>query len=215
MSHDIFIYDVIGKGLFEDFVTAERIRDDLAAVKGERVLVHINSEGGDVFEGSAIFSLLSQHEAGVDIQVDGVAASIVSYIAMVGKTVTMMEGSMMMIHDPWAIVAGPASELRKKADVLDQSSDNMAGVYSKRSGEDLKTVKRFMAEETWFTPVEAVDAGFASEVKSGNIAAYSISPIWGYKNVPKPTKAVEKQGSQMSIAAMQRRLDLTRATAKR
>ena len=215
MSHDIFIYDVIGKGFFDDFVTAERIRDDLAAAKGERVLVHINSEGGDIFEGAAIFSLLSQHTGGVDTQVDGVAASVASYIAMVGKQLTMMEGSMMMIHDPWAIVAGPAVELRKKAEVLDQSSDNMAGVYAKRSGNSLDDVKSIMAAETWYTPVEAVDAGFASEVKSGNIAAYSISPMWGYRNVPKPTEVAGNQGSRMSIAAMQRRLDLTRATATR
>ena len=101
-KHEIFIYDAILKNsLFETGVSDEMIRDELAKVpESERVLVRINSPGGDVFQAAAIFTMFSQHKGGVDVQIDGVAASAASYIAMVGETVTIADGAMMMIHKP-------------------------------------------------------------------------------------------------------------------
>ena len=160
MANELWIYDTIGEGFFSAGVTAKAVRDDLAKMDTkQRLTVRINSPGGDVFEAVAINALLSEWKGGVDVQVDGLAASAASYIATVGDKVTMAEGSMLMIHDPWTVAVGNAEEMQRAADTLDKIADNLVGAYSRKSGLASAEVRDIMRAETWLTADEAVAKG--------------------------------------------------------
>ena len=148
-----------------DEVTPGAFRDELAKVKGD-LTVHINSQGGDVFAGVAIFNALKDFNKGkVTVKVDGLAASIASVVAMAGDEIIMSPGSMMMIHNPWSIGAGSSDDLRKAADVLDQIKDAILPIYVERTGLAESYVKDLMDDETWMTAEKAVEMGFADTVQ--------------------------------------------------
>jgi len=215
MPHEIFIYDAIFvDSFFETGVSAKSIRDELAKVpENERVLVRINSPGGDVFEAAAIFTMLSQHKGGVDVQIDGVAASAGSYIAMVGDTVTIADGAMMMIHNAHTFAFGDSRDMRSAADLLDKVTENIVRAYAAKSDLSEKDVAAAMDDETWYTAAEAVDAGLADEVlETLSVEDYKIPAVFGYKNLPKPP-AKAPQGFR-SPAARAVEIDLTRLALK-
>ncbi len=146
------------KGSEEDcFASAIR-----SCASTDKIVVHINSEGGDMFAGIAIYNLLSSHPGEVECVVEGLAASSASIVAMAGKT-TMRSGAMMMIHNPWAMVAGDADAMRAAAEMLDKSKDALVDIYQEKTGKSLDELKALLAAETWMTAAEAVDAGFADE----------------------------------------------------
>lgn len=137
--------------------------DELGDV--DSIDLHINSPGGEVWEGIAILNSLRRHPATVTAYVDGLAASAASFIAVgVDKTV-MGRNTEMMIHDAWGIAIGPAADLRAMAERLDKTSDNIASMYADKAGGDTAKWRGFMLEETWYTAEEAVDAGLADEVE--------------------------------------------------
>jgi ATP-dependent protease ClpP protease subunit len=149
-----------------DEVTPQQFADDLKALGPISALdVHINSGGGDVFAGIAIYNMLKSHSATINVHVDGLAASIASVIAMAGDTINMPAGSMMMIHNPASGVLGyyEASELRKIADTLDSIKESIMDVYAGKCGKKKDEIATLMDEETWLTASEAVDLGFATE----------------------------------------------------
>lgn len=160
---DVYVYDVIGWPYIE-------AQDLLYQIPrgAETINVHLNTPGGDVFEGMAIFNLLSSHQANINIIVDSLAASSGSLIAMAGNTITMRPASFIMIHNGWSRIAGDADELRAEADLLDKICGVFADAYSQRSGKDRKEILDMMSAETWFTPDEAVAAGFADAIDAGN-----------------------------------------------
>lgn len=148
-----------------DEVTPEAFRDELRQMKGD-LTVHINSPGGDVFAGVAIYNALKDYSKGkVVVKVDGLAASIASVVAMAGDEVIMSPGSMMMIHNPWSMGVGDSNELRKAADTLDQIKDSILPIYAERSGMSEDDVKDLMDAETWMTAEKAVELGFADAVQ--------------------------------------------------
>lgn len=161
---EILIYDVIGTDWFGEGVNAKRIKaalDEIGAV--EDITVRINSPGGDVFDGIAIYNLLEQHSAQIHVQVDGYAASAASLIAMAGDLITMGQGSMMMIHNPWTIAVGDANAMRKVGDTLEKIGGQLVDIYAARSGMAADKVKPLMDDETWLTAADAVASGFADE----------------------------------------------------
>ena len=114
--NEILIYDAIGEDYFGNGVTAKSIHDQLSGMEGD-VVVRLNSPGGDVFQGTAIYNILEQYKGGkVTMVVDGLAASAASVIAMAGH-LTMADNSMLMIHNPWTVAAGDAEELRSNAEL--------------------------------------------------------------------------------------------------
>lgn len=127
----------------------------------EEIRLHINSPGGDVFEGIAILNALRNHPAKVTTVVDGLAASIASVIALAGDEMRMSPNSEFMIHEAWGGGIGNAADMRKLADVLDHISDNIAGAYAARAGGEVAHWRALMAEETWFSAEETVQAGLA------------------------------------------------------
>lgn len=144
-------------------VTAQDVADQLEGVHGD-LHVRINSPGGDVFDGYAIFNMLGAHDGQITVTVEGLAASAASFIAMAGDEIRMCLASQMMIHDASGICIGNAQDMRDWAAVLDSVSTTIAGVYAERAGGDDSAWRGLMQAETWYTPQEAVDAGLADEV---------------------------------------------------
>jgi len=157
----LYIYDEIG--YWGD--TASDLVAALKDVDTDALEVHVNSPGGDIFDGLAIYQALKDHPARITVKVDGLAASIASVIAMAGDEVIMAPKASIMIHDGWTMAVGNAAELRKTADLLDKQSGVIASVYADRSNRDANFWRDAMREETWYTADEAVDAGLADAVE--------------------------------------------------
>lgn len=161
---EVWIYEEIGAGWFGG-ISAKQFADELNKLgKIENIKVRINSPGGDVFDGLAIHNVLKQNQARVTVYVDGLAASIASVIAMAGDEIIMAENAMMMIHDPWTIAMGSATDMRETADRLEKVGGQIVGTYSKKTGKDEKEIADLMAAETWMTANEALDMGFANSL---------------------------------------------------
>jgi ATP-dependent protease ClpP protease subunit len=157
---EVFIYDEIGYW----GVTAADFVKDLQNVTADKFTLRLNSPGGEVFDGIAIYNAIKQHKAEVTVQIDGLAASAASFIAMAGDTVTMTKNATMMIHDGHGLVVGDATDMRKMADLLDKTSNNIASIYAERTGGDVATWRAAMLEETWYNADEAVEAKLADGI---------------------------------------------------
>lgn len=154
------IYDEIGGGgWFNEGVSAIDFVAQLAAIDGD-LEVHINSPGGDVFDGLAIYNALAQRRSNVVTVVDGLAASAASFIAMAGKTRLVCPGALFMIHEASGLCIGNAADMRELAELLDKISENIADIYADRSGR-ADGWRAAMQKESWYTADEAVAAGLA------------------------------------------------------
>lgn len=164
-SAEILLYDVIGKDFWTgEGATAKQFAADIKPLKGKRLTVRINSPGGNVTDGTAIYNALLRHQGGVDVFVDGLAASMASVIAMAGETVTMSEGSLLMLHNPHSRVTGDEHEMRRAADVLSKHKAGLLNAYVKKTGKDEAEISALMDAETWMTADEAYELGFADAV---------------------------------------------------
>lgn len=159
-SAEVWLYDEVG-GWFGS--TAEDFIDELSGITAPNILLRVNSPGGSVFEGIAIANALRSHPANVTVQVDSLAASIASVIAMAGDHVRMMPGAMIMVHDASGLCMGDASDMTAMAEVLDTISDNIASAYAARAGGSEADWRGVMRNETWYRGQAAVDAGLADE----------------------------------------------------
>lgn len=163
---EVLIYDTIGGWFFG--VNATDFVHELRDITASKINVRINSPGGRVFDGIAIYNALVRHPADIHVHVDGLAASIASIIAMAGDRVTMMQGSQMMIHDALGIEIGNAKEHRAFADFLDRQSENLSHIYAERTGKTAAELREMMLAETWMFANEAVELGFADDVHTRN-----------------------------------------------
>jgi len=145
--------------------------------EGGDINVSINSPGGSVFDGIAIYSLLSERRDRVTVNVYGWAASIASVIALAGRELVMREGSFLMIHDPWTLTMGDASEHRKSADILEKIGGQIKDIYAKRTMWTDEELEEAMQNETWLTADEAVEAGFANRSEGEKVAASTNFPM--------------------------------------
>jgi ATP-dependent protease ClpP protease subunit len=162
---ELTVYEEIGESWYSAGCTASTVRDALMqAGIFNRIHLRINSPGGDVFEGIAIYNLLRAQKKPIDVFVDGIAASAASVIAMAGDTITMGTAAMMMIHNAWTIAVGDAREMRKTADLLDAIGSSIGEVYTKKSGKTADEVQVIMDAETWLGAQQCVDEGFATAV---------------------------------------------------
>ena len=159
----ISILDVIGQDFWGDGVTAKRIAGALRAIGDQPVTVTINSPGGDVFEGLAIYNLLREHPAKITVKVIGLAASAASFIAMAGDEIQIAKSGFFMIHNAWVMAMGDQHALRDVADWLEPFDASMAEIYADRSGQDVKKLTDMMDKETWIGGKDAVDLGFADD----------------------------------------------------
>ena len=164
----ISLFDVIGEdGWSGGGVTANRISAALRSIGNKDITVRINSPGGDMFEGIAIYNLLRAHRAKVTVEVLGWAASAASIIAMAGDVIRMGLGSFMMVHNAWGLVIGNRHDLREAASLFEQFDAALADIYEARTGMDRVGIKRLMDAETFMTAAQAVEYGFADAVDDG------------------------------------------------
>ncbi|MDP2141289.1 MAG: Clp protease ClpP [Gammaproteobacteria bacterium] len=159
----ITIYEPIGYDWWTgEGVTAKRISAALRAIGNDTdVIVNINSPGGDVFEGLAIYNLLREHKGMVTVNVIGLAASAASFIAMAGDVIRIGRAAFFMIHNAWVCACGNRNDLREIAEWLEPFDNTIADIYAMRSGVDIAEVIAQMDSETWIGGKEAVDKGWA------------------------------------------------------
>lgn len=159
---EILLYDEIGFWgvTAKDFVLA------LAGVGDGEIIVRINSPGGDVFDGLAIYNALKARSSAVHVVVDGIAASAASFIAMAGTDITMAEQSMLMIHNAWGIVIGDRNDMLETAGIMEKVDGQLAAIYAARSGKPVAEIAAMLDAETWFTSTEAKDAGLCDAVST-------------------------------------------------
>lgn len=186
---EIYIYgDIVSSKWDETDVTAVDFKNELNQLGDvSEIDVHINSAGGNVFEGHAIYNMLKMHKAKVNIYVDALAASIASVIAMSGDTIFMHKNSFMMIHNSWIMTLGNSKDLRQTADLLDKTDQSSNNAYlDKATNLSESELKQLLEAETWLTADEALEKGLADEILGASEIAASISKdsYQMFKHVP-------------------------------
>lgn len=195
MPVDVYLYEDIEQGL------ASRIVGELRSADGADILLHVNSYGGDVFEGKTIMQALCAHEGMVTARVEGIAASAASFITVGGADrIVMCEGSRLMIHNALSMAYGNANDLDKLSEQLRGQSQDIAAIYAERSGTPVEAWLEAMDKETYFTAEQAVEAGLADEVEAKRSAAAAV-------NVPRSRVAnmIAATGAEPSLELLTNR----------
>jgi ATP-dependent protease ClpP protease subunit len=196
---ELYVYDEIGYW----GVTASAFIDEIRALGVQQINVRINSPGGDVADGIAIFNALRNHPAKVTTTVDSAAYSAASVIAQAGDHRIMVRHAQMMIHEASGVTMGNAEDARKFADVLDLHSDNIASIYAERAdnGTTAKKFRQLMKAETWLSDSEAVELGLADEVVTPATTNHTTNVV-GSDSQDEPPRfdwaAVIAQGIQLA-----------------
>lgn len=177
---EIFIYGEIGEGWDDETVAAKQFVQDLAELHADTITVRLNSPGGSVTDGLAIYNALKRHAAEVHVEIDGIAASIASLIAMAGDTISMASNALMMIHAPWGGAYGNSKKMREFADVLDKHAEAMSQAYAEGTG---KPAEHFMALLTdgtdhWYTAQEASDEGLIHQIGAALPIAAQLTSLF-------------------------------------
>ena len=176
-SADLYIYEAIEQQSRGGSVTPRDVADTLKqAANVSTINVRINSPGGDVFAGFAIYNLLANSGKKITVDVDGIAASAASVIAMAGTVRRMAATSQMMIHEGYSGNGGTEAELRKKADLLRKINDQISNVYASATRQPVASIKKMMSDETWMDPEQALKLGFATEIVKGKRLAAPHRP---------------------------------------
>lgn len=204
---EIYVYGIIGVDWFGDGVSAKSFADDLKALGAvKQIDLRINSEGGDVFAGKAMYSLLVEHKAKIVVHVDGLAASAASFLAMAGDDIEIGEGAFMMIHNTWTWAVGDSNDMRRTAELLDSVNATVRDVYVARTKNTSDDVKKWMDEETWMNGKECLARGFATKVIENMKVAASIRHPEKFKHLP----AALRKRSPKAAAAVKRLAALAR-----
>lgn len=164
-SADLFLYGEISEWWG---ISANDFVHDLNETDAKTIELYINSPGGSVFSGFAIYSALVRHSekngVTINVVIDGIAASIASVIAMAGDNIKIAEHASTMIHQPWGWAMGTADDMREEADVLEDLEETIVDIYVARTGGDRDQIAQWVKDETWMKGKVAVDRGFADEV---------------------------------------------------
>lgn len=205
----IYIYDEISAW----GISANQFVKDLGAVTAKTINLKINSPGGNVFDGIAIHNALKEHSAKISVQIDGIAASIASIIAMAGDSVRMAKNSFLMIHNAWSYTAGNASELRKLAETLDKVDGTLSQTYQDKTTLSAKDINQMMADETWLTADESLAKGFCDFV-GDPVDAQARFDLTKYNNTPVAVAAMNvKPDNERDLEAVLRDSGLSRKDA--
>jgi len=191
------IFDQIGEDWFGGSgISAKAFSQALQDVGQGPLVIEINSPGGNVWDGLAIYNMLRGRQAPVTTRVVGIAASIASIIALAGDTVEIADAALFMIHDPSGMVAGTSEEMRKMADALDQHAEVLAGIYSKVTGRPTAQIRAAMKEETWFTAQQAIQFGLADKMTEEQMA---IAACWHPRAVTKTAPETVKNNLRRGL----------------
>lgn len=195
---EVMIYDTIGEDWYGEGLTAKSFDASLKALGPVTTLeIRINSGGGDVFHGNAIYTQLVAHPAKKLVFIDGIAASMASIIAMAGDEIAMSANALFMIHEPSGVAIGTAEDMLETAALLDKISVNAVGVYAARTGMDPSAVKAAMTAETWYSADEAKAAGFITSITPNKQMVAQVD-VSNFTNVPAWAHERLKQFSSLS-----------------
>lgn len=193
---EILLYDVIGRGgILSRAVSASDVMKALAEAKdAKEIVVRINSPGGEVFEGVAIYNALKRHPAKKTVHIDGVAASMASFVAMAADRICIAANARVMIHEPRLMdVEGTADELDGMVQNMRTVRQMMAETYAARTKQSVEAITAWMAEEKWFSAAEAKECGFADEVtgelRMAALAGPSLEMLAQFKHAPDDLRA--------------------------
>lgn len=173
-SADIYIYDEIG---YFGVTAADFVRE-LQGLDVAEINLHLNTPGGDVFDGIAIHNAIKQHPAQCNVTIDALAASIGSVIALAGDSIEIASNARMMIHEAFALAIGDATDMARMAARLDETSGIIAQMYADKAGGTVTEWRDRMRAETWYTGQQAVDAGLCdscSSMASKQAASFDLS----------------------------------------
>lgn len=187
-----------------DEITPKQFKEDLDALGDIDTLnIYINSPGGDVFAGQAIYSMLNRHKAFKNVYIDGLAASIASLVAMAGDKIIMPANAMMMIHSPWTFAIGNAQDFRKLADDMDKIRDSMIVAYESRSALTAEEITEIMDAETWLSAEDCLGYGLADEIEEAKQVAACVDEKYfaRYVNVPKDLLLEQSQEPDEEVRA--------------
>ena len=163
-TRTLFLEGVIAEeSWFSDEVTPAMFKEELFAGSGP-ILLHINSPGGDCIAASQIYTMLMDYPHDITVQIDGMAASAASVIAMAGTKVCMSPTSMMMIHNPFTCAMGDSEEMRKAIQLLDEVKESIINAYEIKTGLSRTKLSHLMDSETWMNALKAKELGFCDEV---------------------------------------------------
>lgn len=199
---EILIYDIVGW----PFIEADTFVRDLSTISAKTITVRINSPGGDVFDGTAIFNALKNHPARIVTRIEGLAASIASIIALAGDEVQAHANTMFMIHNSWAVGIGDQHALRETADILAKIDSNILDVYYAKTGHGKKELKQMMNDETWFTAKEAEERGFVDTIIETQASAQARFDLSMFANVPEDMTARASGGRDLTQREIERAL---------
>jgi ATP-dependent Clp protease, protease subunit len=201
---EILLYEDIGEGWFGG-ISAKQFAQDLNAMGDiDSIDLRINSSGGSVFDGLAIYNILLKHKAVVNVYIDGVALSIASVIAMAGNTINMADNALFMIHNPWGQAIGTAKDLREKADLMDTVKESLVLTYAKKTNMAVNAIAQMMEDETWMNAQDAKKNGFIDNVTGAvmeKLAAHV--DVKRFKNAPNDLTAVPEDSGKPNLAKMQ------------
>lgn len=186
---EIRIDGIVGESFFDEGVTAKDFIAQLNAVNAKSLVVHINSPGGMVFDGMAIYNALKSANKHIRVVVDGIAASIAAVIAMAGDEIVMPESSYLMVHYPWTCCLGNAENLLSEAENLDSLGKTIEKIFTDRSGCELKIIQDLMhgqpgADGTFISASEALKIGLATEVEENKTQAAACVGLDVYSLIP-------------------------------
>lgn len=215
---EIRIDGVIGGDWFGDSVTAKDFITKLNGIKQKNIVLHINSPGGSVFDGFAIYSALSAAGKSVKVVVDGLAASIASVIAMAGDEIEMPESSYMMVHNPWSLTVGNAKNMKAEADVLIDLTGKINKILADRSGQTAEKIAGLMdgqdgADGTFIDAQTALDLGLATRIIENKKAAACIGTDL-FDNLPQTLSKLTSSHTKRQLEQSLRDAGYSAADAK-
>jgi len=175
---DIYIFDEIGTY----GVTAQDFISEIKGLKDMPINLRINSLGGDVFDGMAMYNVIKRREAKTTVYIEGIAASIATIIALGADEVIMAENSLFMIHNAWGGTSGEAKDMRKTAETLDKITSELTDIYVKKTGLSFEALAEMMDEETWLNAEEAFALGFIDTI-SDSIKVAAKYDVSKFKNI--------------------------------
>jgi ATP-dependent Clp endopeptidase proteolytic subunit ClpP len=199
---EVWIYEQIGADFWGEGLTAKQFVEDIGALDVDHIALHINSPGGSVFDGQAIFNAIERHPASVTSYVDGLAASIASVVALAGDTVEMATNALFMVHDPYGVAMGTSSDMVQMAGVLDKVAATIVGIYAAKTGADPEQIAADMAAETWYTAAEALAAGYADRVgKPVKAAAMTHFDLSAFRHPPQIANDDDAEDDSAALGA--------------
>lgn len=225
-NNEIDIYGFIDSQTIEGMtIGPQTIRDELKAMGDvDEVIVNINSNGGDVFSGITIYNMLRRFDAHITVNVDGLAASIASVIAMAGDTINMPGNAMLMVHNAWTISEGDARSFKKQAEDLERINNVVFNSYVDKNPDiDHAILQQYMDEETWLTAKEAKKLGLIDNItKNSRVAAATTSTILGgeqfmskYRNEGNQQPGQQGQPSEITVEDVMDKLEEILAEVKK